>query len=58
MLADGGAGQEFLGRRLPFIQSVRMRDNKATAYICENYACKLPTSDLRTMASLLEGKPQ
>jgi uncharacterized protein YyaL (SSP411 family) len=53
MLADGGPGQEFLGRQLPFIKSIRMRENKATAYICENYACKLPTTDLNVMARLL-----
>ncbi|HEY3131567.1 MAG TPA: thioredoxin domain-containing protein [Acidobacteriota bacterium] len=57
MLADGGAGQDFLAQQLPFIKSVHMRDNKATAYICENYACKLPTSDLSVMAKLLS-EPQ
>jgi hypothetical protein len=59
LLADGGEGQQFLIRRLPFIETVKMRGGKATAYICENYACKLPTSDLSVMAKLLgteEGK--
>jgi uncharacterized protein len=54
LLADGGAGQEFLSRYLPFIQSVKMRGGKATAYICENYTCKLPTTDLGVMAKLLD----
>jgi uncharacterized protein YyaL (SSP411 family) len=54
LLADGGAGQQFLNQHLPFMQSVKMRGGKATAYICENYACKLPTSDLSLMAKLLE----
>lgn len=53
LLADGKAGQDFLAQHIPFMASVRMRDGKATAYICENYACKLPTSDLRVMAQLL-----
>jgi uncharacterized protein YyaL (SSP411 family) len=56
LFADGGAGQQFLSRYLPFIQSMRMRGDKATAYICESYACKLPTSDLGVMARLLEEK--
>jgi uncharacterized protein len=54
LLADGGPGQEFLSRYLPFIQSMKMRGDRATAYICENYACKLPTSDLSVMAKLLD----
>ena len=57
LLADGGAGQKTLASYLPFIQSVRMIDNKATAYICENYACDLPTSDLAVIARLLEKQP-
>lgn len=54
LLADGGAGQEFLAQHLSFIKSVRPLANKATVYVCENYACKLPTSDIRTLANLLE----
>ncbi len=53
LLADGGAGQQFLSQYLPFIETVKMRGGKATAHVCENYACKLPTSDLGVMAKLL-----
>lgn len=49
LLADGGTGQKFLSRYLPFIQSMIMLNGKATAFICENYACRLPTSDLTVM---------
>ena len=55
LLADGGEGQRFLSQYLPFIQSVKMRDGKATSFICENYVCQLPTTDLKVMASLLQG---
>jgi hypothetical protein len=55
LLADGAEGQAFLSRYVPFLGSVRMLEGKATAYVCENYACKLPTSDLRVMARLLAG---
>ena len=54
MLADGGAGQEELGRRLPFLRTMKPIEGKATAYICENYACDLPTTDPAQVASLLD----
>jgi uncharacterized protein YyaL (SSP411 family) len=56
LLADGGPAQEQLAQWLPFVKSMDRRDGKATAYICENYACNLPTSDLQTAARLLGGK--
>jgi uncharacterized protein YyaL (SSP411 family) len=56
LLADGGIGQQFLGQYLPSIQPMMMLNGKATAFICENYACKLPTTDLTVMMELLEGK--
>ncbi|MGH7455379.1 MAG: thioredoxin domain-containing protein, partial [bacterium] len=54
LLADGGEGQAYLGKSLPFIQSMAMIDGKATAYICENYACQLPTTEVEVMVELLE----
>ena len=53
LLADGGEGQQTLATYIPFIKGVTMLKGKATAYICENYACKLPTSDRKTVAKLL-----
>lgn len=58
LLADHEAGQEFLSQHLSFIESVKMLNEKATAYICENYACKLPTSDIGVMAKLLDNKKE
>lgn len=57
LLADGAAGQKLLAQWLPFIAYVHQKDGRATAYICENYVCKLPTSDPQVVAHLLEGKP-
>ena len=54
LLADGGSGQKRLAEWLPFIKTMERKDGKATAYICENYACKLPTADLQTAARLLD----
>jgi len=56
LLADGENGQKILASYIPFIESVKMIDRKSTAYICENYACKLPTSDVSTVAELLDEK--
>ncbi|MBA3609549.1 MAG: thioredoxin domain-containing protein, partial [Chthoniobacterales bacterium] len=53
ILADDGAGQEFFGERVEFMKSVSMIDNQPTAYVCENFVCQLPTTDLKTVANLL-----
>jgi uncharacterized protein YyaL (SSP411 family) len=54
LLADGGEGQRFFSQYLSFIQSVKMHNGKATSFICENYVCQLPTTDLKVMAGLLQ----
>ena len=33
-----------------------MKNGKATAYLCENYVCQLPTNDLETFRRQLDGK--
>lgn len=57
LLADGAAGQRQLALWNPFIESVSPIHGKATAYICENFVCKLPASDLETVRRLLDSKP-
>ncbi|HEO64414.1 MAG TPA: hypothetical protein ENI73_00945 [Spirochaetes bacterium] len=37
----------------PFIGSMKTLDGKATAYVCMNYACQNPTTEIRTMIDLL-----
>lgn len=54
LLADGSKAQNLLSKYLPFMANIHMLDGKATAYVCEDYACKLPTSDVTVMARLLE----
>jgi len=34
---------------------VRRKQGRATAYICENYICNLPTTDPQVVARLLDG---
>ena len=54
LLADGGVGQKTLALLNEFIGSVARIDGKATAYVCENHVCQLPTTDLEEMKRLLE----
>jgi len=56
LLADGGQGQKQFAQWLPFLQGVAPIQGRATAYICENYVCKLPTSDLQEVIRLLNEK--
>jgi uncharacterized protein YyaL (SSP411 family) len=56
LLADGGAGQKQLAVWLPFVAGAHRVKQRATAYVCQNYICKLPTSDPQVMALLLENK--
>jgi Highly conserved protein containing a thioredoxin domain len=51
--AVGGPAQQQLSRTLPLLASLRERNGKATAYVCENYVCNLPTTDPRLMEKLL-----
>jgi uncharacterized protein YyaL (SSP411 family) len=38
----------------PYTASMTALDGKATAYVCRNFACELPTTDLKRIISLLE----
>jgi len=53
ILADGDAGQQFFSERVEFMKSVDKIDNKATAYVCENFICQLPTTDPKKFAASL-----
>jgi uncharacterized protein YyaL (SSP411 family) len=56
MVVDGAQGQKQLAHWLPFVQGMTRQQGRATAYICENYACKLPTADPAEVARLLDSK--
>ena len=53
LVADGGEGQKKLTQFLPFIERMTATGGKATAYVCENYSCQLPTSDPSVLGQLL-----
>jgi len=54
ILADGGAGQVYFTKKVEFFKDFHPIDEKATAYVCENYACQLPTNDLALLSQLLD----
>jgi uncharacterized protein YyaL (SSP411 family) len=54
LLADGGIGQQTLAKQVPFIRELGMMANQATAYVCEDFVCQLPTNDANVMAGLLD----
>jgi len=53
ILADAGGGQRFFAERVEFMKDVGKIDNKPTAYVCENFVCQLPTTDVKKLAELL-----
>ncbi len=53
LLADGAAGQKQLGQWIPVVAGMSRKDGRATAYVCENYVCQLPTTDKSVVARLL-----
>uniref|UniRef100_A0A8D0H399 Spermatosis associated 20 n=1 Tax=Sphenodon punctatus TaxID=8508 RepID=A0A8D0H399_SPHPU len=53
MLADGDRAG-FLYRHLPFLSSLERKDGKATAYLCENFACSLPVTSAQELCKLLQ----
>ncbi|PIR15004.1 MAG: thioredoxin domain-containing protein, partial [Elusimicrobia bacterium CG11_big_fil_rev_8_21_14_0_20_64_6] len=57
MLLDQGPDRVALERRLPFLKGIVPITGRTAAYVCVDYACELPTSDLETFKAILDGKP-
>ena len=55
LLADDGANQKFLGKLLPFIRFVTMKDNHATGYLCKDFTCLLPQTEPDALRAELAG---
>ncbi|XP_053157194.1 spermatogenesis-associated protein 20 isoform X1 [Hemicordylus capensis] len=52
ILADGDS-TGFLYHHLPFLSSLEKKDGKATAYLCENYACSLPVTSSQELRRMM-----
>ena len=57
LLVQADEGKKRLSRIAPFTEPLERKGGKATAYVCVNYACQLPTTDPRTFATQLEERP-
>lgn len=53
VLALAAAGED-VSDLIPLLESKTQVDGKATIYVCENYTCKAPTTDLAELAELLQ----
>jgi uncharacterized protein YyaL (SSP411 family) len=53
LLRPDGEEDRAIVRIAPFAAEQTSLDGRATAYVCENYACKLPTTDVEEMLALL-----
>jgi uncharacterized protein YyaL (SSP411 family) len=54
VLIDSEETRARLTSIFPTAAAMRAIDGQPTAYVCENYACQLPTSDLSKFAELLQ----
>lgn len=52
ILADGDPSS-FLSRQLPFLNTLRKLEDRATAYVCENQACSMPITEPSELRKLL-----
>jgi hypothetical protein len=53
LLADGADGQKYLGEKNAAIRAMTLVDGKTAAYVCENFACKAPVTDVKALSNLL-----
>lgn len=54
LLKQGGQQSEELEKIIPFIKEMKSIDNKATLYICQDYACKSPTTSMKDLEEILK----
>jgi len=57
LLRPAGVDEPPISKIAEFTKMQRSRDGQATAYVCQNYACKTPTTEVAEMLKLLKQKP-
>ena len=54
ILADANEGQKYLGERNEALRAMSLVEGKPTAYVCENFTCKAPVTDVKRLSDLLK----
>jgi uncharacterized protein YyaL (SSP411 family) len=54
ILADANAGQKYLGERNEAVRAMSVVEGKPAAYVCENFTCKAPVTDVKRLSDLLK----
>ncbi len=50
---EGGEGQAWLARRAPWLAEMEPIDGRATAFVCEDFACRAPVTDADALRATL-----
>jgi uncharacterized protein len=54
ILADASEGQKYLGEGNEAIRAMSLVEGKPAAYVCENFTCKAPVTDVKRLSDLLK----
>ncbi len=54
IVTQAGHEREKLEKLIPFVKAMKRVDNKATIYLCQNFACKSPISSMKGLEEILE----
>ncbi len=54
ILADANEGQKYLGERNEAVRAMSLVEGKPAAYVCENFTCKAPVTDVKRLSDLLK----
>ena len=51
----GIEARRWLAKHRPYLAEMKAIDGHATAYVCENFACQQPVSEVAALRRLLDG---
>jgi uncharacterized protein YyaL (SSP411 family) len=54
ILADANEGQKYLGERNEAVRAMSPVEGKPAEYVCENFTCKAPLTDLKQLSDSLK----